>query len=1399
MKKRLLSAVLALAMALTLLPMSLIAPSFAAAADGATISSPVSGKSTVQYVYGTDYSKKVPEGSDPVKDEWTWEYKDGNNTYWAHGTSLSDGIVTGLTASGTWYASSDMTSGGLFVNTNDTYKSTSFTLVGNLTISSAPLATGNVSGSLSVNLFGKNLNLGGATVLNRYQSLTITDSWYSNGWGDRGTVSGIARDVGTYTAPASGTPATMSTSGLTLNITGADITGSISLVGRGNTVTLTDIKSDSGIGMHGTTTVTDARGNSTTTYAAQRLTINPKATAPYTKSTVGSTFSIIGDGSTVTLNGTDATGATLGLTSTRGTLTLSNDTSVGAITVNPTSSGNSPTTNAPAAVTINDATAAGYTYVSPANNTASSSLIVNAQGKVTGPISTTNGIVTLHSANVNTVTVEAGTLAIDGTSGSVNNITLGRSAANTAGTTVSKVAFNFSGTNYTVGDITKAHNDTVLTIGNSWPASRTNTFGTLSLGNYAGQGIKGGIFKTHADLAEEAAWFGPDIQFYRNVNIATADPTDDMFAYYGKRELSAAIADAGSNAKDINAITVIGWRGPTASQLGNDRAKFALFYNSTVDTNDPENAVARLGYGVSTAIYLPDKINGSPVATWTDASTPAGGNGTAKTYGVNELVSLSINSNDVKLVLQSTGAAVSKLTNATVTGNNKDITATLNGNAITLSGAVGQAGIEDVTVECTTDLMGNNGAYVKFSLNVSFDTATKAATISTLGIAPPPQGVVINTNNNTIQVGDNTYTLSVSGLTKPASELKVAGFTGSSYLYGGVDITGTEIVPTVNVAGMGNASKLTLSNQIAGTGAAFTWVNSPAMRQAVNQAMTTITNNNQIQNWATAAQRAAWSKLNRGKTPTEADLMETGYTTVVLEPYLAVTVTQYNQSGTMTANLVPSYRVIVVSDKTTPGSYVDACKNQSGFTAEGYYIAQQGRALTNINSNLTGSADADVGVTIKFATPNGLPTSFNGAYMHQDGAYVYPYNGGTYVMTHAGKTGLGTVVLNSTPHSVEMLRNGVKGAIDQNGVVLTANVTSYYDTIQAAVDDTLPQLTDRLDTITVKSNCTDNGTISVSGEARTFDVVTEGNTTIGSNANSNLVSVTGGGHKYQVQLLKSNVTSASIVVISDPNNNGTAAITSNNVNAKPGEKVTVTVTPKQGYQTKQVTAKTNTGAAVAVTNNGNNTYTFTVPSGATRVEVTPEFIPISALPFTDVATTANYYNAVKYCYEKNLIQGTTNTTFAPNSTITRAQIVTILWRQAGAPRQTPAGIYKDMPGNSDYYNAVIWAHNNKIAEGYEDGRFYPDRAINRQELATFLYRYQIYVRKGTTAGSVGNLNSYTDASQVGTWANAAMRWAVGNGIVTSVSSGRLTPKDNAPRWQAATAMYMYCSGVLGIV
>ena len=1352
MKKRLLSAVLALAMALTLLPMSV----FAADADAST---PESGKTSVQYI-GYKDNTRLDISNQGVGPGWIWQYKaaDGK-TYWTSSTALN-GLVVGTNASGVWYDSISS-----YLNTTgsnvDTLKGTSFTLLEDATIASTYLASNSVSGSLTVNLFGHNLDLGGSTVLNRYNSVTITDTWATQYGGNAGTVSNIERNVGAYRSVNDRT--TMSASGLTLRVTGASVSG-INLSGRGNNVTLTGAKVTGGITMNGTTTVTAANGTPTTTYPAQTLTINSQAAQPnygrpVIPPSVGGAIAVTGDGSNVSL--TDVGGSSaVTVISTGGRVYVDGSSNLGAIVVGAGANATKTQTHSP--VTINSGTVVSITRTDANNaqgganaSTAAGSITVNEKGTVSNSIGTANGNVTINSgtAGVNDqIVVYQGSLTISGTGAKVGSIALANAG---------KTTLNVTGTGHVVGDIKLGvnANGKNVTIGNNWPADRSNTFGEIDLGNYTGGGIKGGIFKKSFETAGEAAWLSSDLQFQRNINAT------GVMALYGRKELATAIADAGAAAKENDILSVIGWKGNGSGVL-----KRIGFYNSTIDAQaGPGNAIAQLSYGVSTAIYLPDKINGAAVTSWTNALE-------AKTYPINEQQSLSasVPTDTIKLVLQSTGAAVSKLTNAQISGSNPDVTVTLNGNQVVLSGAVGQSAYEDIEVLFTTDLIGSNGKPVTFKVPVAYNTSDKTATFSSLGITDIPVGVTVN--NNSVVVGSNTYTLSVSGLAKPASDLKV-------------DNTSVEIVAVVNV-NMTQEAKNKLIERITGANAEFGWNTSPAMRQSVNSAWATITSNNQVQNWITQAQRAAWNLKNKG-TPTEADLSATGFDTAVLVPYLLVTVTKYNNNGEMTATLTPYYRVEV---RGGTGDYKGIFKDRTQGTpdGEGNYLAQAGRALPALINNLTGSTAGDVGVTIKF---HDLPSTFNNAYMHQDGAYVYPINTGAYTLTHAGKTGLGTIVLNSTPHSVEMLRKA--GAIDQNGQSTPADTTSYYDSLQAAVDDTLPQLMTHLDTITVKSNYTGNGSISVTGEARTFDVVTEGNTTIGSNANSDLVKVTGTGHEFTVQLLKGNVTTASIVVNSDPNNNGTAAITSNNVNAKPGEKVTVTLTPKQGY-TGTITAKTNSGAAVAVTNNGNNTFTFTVPANATRVDVTPVFTLASALPFTDVATNAGYYNAVKYCYEKNMIQGTTNTTFSPNSTITRAQILTILWRQAGAQTQTPAGLYKDMPGNSDYYNAVIWATRNNIAQGYEDGRFYPDRPINRQELATFLYRYQVNFKRGTNAGSVNNLNSYTDGSQVGVWALPAMRWAVGNGIV-SASGNKLSPKDAAPRWQAATAMYMYCSGVLGIV
>lgn len=1367
MKKRLLSAVLALAMALTLLPMSVFA------ASPASDTEPESGKTSIQYINYKDNTRKDVNGNG-VGPGWIWQYEAGDGkTYWTCDSIGSiGGIVVGTNASGVWY--DDIAN---YVNTTGTnagtLKGTSFTLLGDAVITDAYLAANSVSGSLSVNLFGHNLNLGGDTVLNRYNSVTITDTWATQYGKTAGTVSNITRNVSDYSTVTDRT--SKSASGFTLRVTGANA-GAISLTGRGNNVTLTGATA-TGITMDGTTTVKTQKADGTisstvVSYPGQTLTINSQAAQPnygmgVIAPNVTGTIVVTGDGSNVRL--TDVKGSSaVTVTSTGGQgLYVDGASNLGAIVVG---CGTNATANqAPAPVTINSGTVQGVSRTdarkadgSANSSTTAGAITVNEKGSV-GAIVAPNNTVAIHSGTVNSIALTQGSLTIDGSGATVGNVSLQLGG---------KTTLNVTGTGHTVGDIKvqAGANGKNLTIGSNWPTGRDNTFGEIDLGNYTGQGIKGGIFKESADTAAKAAWFSPDLQFVRKINAT------GVFAYYGRKELATAIADAGAAASTNDILSVIGWKGDGSGAL-----KRIGFYNSTIDaTAGPDQAIAQLSYGVSTAIYLPDKINGAAVTSWTNALE-------AKTYPINEQQSLSasVPTDTIKLVLQSTGATVSKLTNAeSASGSNPNVTVTMNGTQVVLSGAVGQAAYEDIVVKFTTDLIGDNGKPVTFEVPVAYNTSDKTATFSTLGLSVP---VGVTVNNNNVVVGNNTYTLNVSGLAKPAPSLKVADMPNGGCVGG----SGKKIVVTVNV-NMTQDAKDQLITQIT-TGAEFDWTTSPAMRQAVNSAWATITNEKTLENWVTTVQRAAWNLKNKG-TPTEADLSTTGFNEVVLVPYLQMTVTQYNNNGTLTATLVPSYRVEVRGGQDI---YAAAFKDRTQGTpdGEGNYVIQAGRALPALNSNLTGTG-TDVGVKITFGT--GMPAAFGSAYMHQDSAYVYHKEaGGEYSLTHAGKTGLGTIVLNSTPECVTMTR--AVGAIDQNGQAVAGNpVISYYDSLQAAVDDTLPQLMTHLDKITVKSNYTGNGTISVSGEARSFDVVTEGNTTIASNANSDLVKVTGTGHEFTVQLLKNNVTTASIRVISDPNANGTAAITSGNVNAKPGEKVTVAVTPKQGYVVDKLNVKTNNDVAVPVTNNGNNTFTFTVPANATRVDVTPVFRLASELPFTDVATTANYYNAVKYCYEKGMILGTTSTTFAPNSTITRAQIVTILWRQAGAPRQTPEGIYKDMPGNSDFYNAVIWATHNNIATGYEDGKFYPDRAINRQELATFLYRYQVNFRKGTTAGSVGNLNGYTDGGQVELWAQPAMRWAVGNGIVSG-SNNRLTPKENAPRWQAATAMYMYCNGVLGIV
>ncbi|MBQ9967319.1 MAG: S-layer homology domain-containing protein [Oscillospiraceae bacterium] len=170
------------------------------------------------------------------------------------------------------------------------------------------------------------------------------------------------------------------------------------------------------------------------------------------------------------------------------------------------------------------------------------------------------------------------------------------------------------------------------------------------------------------------------------------------------------------------------------------------------------------------------------------------------------------------------------------------------------------------------------------------------------------------------------------------------------------------------------------------------------------------------------------------------------------------------------------------------------------------------------------------------------------------------------------------------------------------------------------------------------------------------------------------------------------------------------------------------------------------------------------------------------IKFTDVKSTDWFYDEVAYVYEEGIMNGTTTTTFSPNDTLTRGMVVTMLWRIAGEPAVSSADTFSDVSYGAWYYSAVEWAAKNGIVNGVGNGKFAPDNAITREQLAAILYRYTTEYEGSTVSG--GSFAGFSDADKVSEYAETAMKWAVGAGIITG-SDGKLMPAGNATRAQAA--------------
>lgn len=185
--------------------------------------------------------------------------------------------------------------------------------------------------------------------------------------------------------------------------------------------------------------------------------------------------------------------------------------------------------------------------------------------------------------------------------------------------------------------------------------------------------------------------------------------------------------------------------------------------------------------------------------------------------------------------------------------------------------------------------------------------------------------------------------------------------------------------------------------------------------------------------------------------------------------------------------------------------------------------------------------------------------------------------------------------------------------------------------------------------------------------------------------------------------------------------------------------------------------------------------------------------------YTDLAKSEWYHDGVHYCIEKGLMQGVAEDLFAPGGTTTRAQIVAILWRMEGKPLVEVAEGFNDVCESDWYNNAIRWASSSGIAEGYGDSIFGPKDTITREQMVTILYRYCEYKGIDVSIGEFTNILSYADVSDISSWAMEAMQWACGSGVIQGIAKNDtlyLEPQGDAIRSQSATMIFRFSTEIM---
>ena len=254
------------------------------------------------------------------------------------------------------------------------------------------------------------------------------------------------------------------------------------------------------------------------------------------------------------------------------------------------------------------------------------------------------------------------------------------------------------------------------------------------------------------------------------------------------------------------------------------------------------------------------------------------------------------------------------------------------------------------------------------------------------------------------------------------------------------------------------------------------------------------------------------------------------------------------------------------------------------------------------------------------------------------------------------------------------------------------------------------------------------------------------------------------------------------VTVPDKTENGSLSVTPKN--AKRGSNVTITATPDKGYEVDDIVAKDAKGNKLTLKDNGDGTYTFTMPASKVTIEAT--FAEKKAEPivpeklFADVSAEEYYYEAVKWASENGVTGGIGENLFGAKLPCTRAQIVTFLWRAAGSPEPKGMSGFVDVSADAYYAKAVAWAVEQGIVSGTSATTFSPDAVCTRAQSVAFLYR-AFGTRTDKAAG-------FSDVSADAYYADA-VAWAVENGVASGIGGGLFAPDQDCARGQIVAFLY----------